>query len=156
MALNSLENKYVSNLTQFPGKNGMGCGRGVLKALNPLLMFKEAETQVLRVTDWAHLCSKQLSYAGLPRAPRSSGSSSEGQKCCRSLLTVAEFESLCDPGDASRLTWVAKKNVIFFQDRVLLVDSLAPQCSLYTDSSLGFLVRVLTLEIDAALVEKHL
>lgn len=69
---------------------------------------------------------------------------------------MAEFESLCDPGDASRLTWVAKKNVIFFQDRVLLVDSLAPQCSLYTDSSLGFLVRVLTLEIDAALVEKHL
>lgn len=152
MALNSLEKRYVSNLTQFPGKNGMGCGRGILKALNPLLMFKEVETQILsRVTDWAHRCSKQLSYPGLPRAPRNSGSGSEGQKHCRSLLTVAEFESLYDPGDVYRLTWVANKDVIFFQDRVLLVDSLAPQYSLYTGSSLGLLVGVLTL--DASLME---
>lgn len=155
MALNSLEKRYVSNLTQFLGKNGIGCGRGILKALNPLLMFKEVETQIFsRVTDWTHLCSKQLSYPGLPWAPRSSGSGSEEQKHCRSLLTVAEFESLYGPGDVPKLTWVSKKDVIFFQGRVPLVDSLAPQYSLYTGSSLGFLVGVLTL--DAALMEKYL
>lgn len=90
----------------------------MLKALNPSPgVKKKKETQIFsRVRDWGHLCPKQPGYPGLQWAVRSSGSGSEGEKHCRSL---------CDPGDASRLTWIANKDLIFFQVRVFLVDSLA-------------------------------
>lgn len=88
MALNSLKiYLYVPNLTQFPGKNGMGCQRRMLKALDtsPDVQKRNKETQILsRVRDQVPLCSKQCSYPGLKWASHSSGTSSQGEKPCGS------------------------------------------------------------------------
>lgn len=56
------------------------------------------------------------------------------------LLTVAESLKACVIWAMHGLVWTAGKVAIFFQAKVLLDDSLAPQYSPYADFGLRFLV----------------